>query len=106
MVREEELKNRVANKLFILLIKYILHILGFLYLVYTILGFLGIDAIVIGYFAHVTVLPWMILYAISIRFKFCYVHRIPLYYIALNDIITVSDHYINLSSDIFTPLVL
>lgn len=37
---------------------------------------------------------------------FCYVHRLPLYYIAANELITTGDYYLNIPEDYFTPLVL
>ena len=36
------------------------------------------------------------MYLTSFIFKYCYVHRLPLYYIALNEIITVSDFYLTI----------
>lgn len=83
-----------------------MHFEAFLYVLYTILGFLDIDSIIIGYFAHMAVLPWIVLYILSKRFMFCYVHRLPLYYIAANELITTGDYYLNIPEDYFTPLVL
>lgn len=75
-------------------------------MLYTLLGFLGIDAVIISYFANVSVFTWIICYMLSKRFKFCYVHRLPLYYILTNEIITTTDYYLNIPEDEFTPLIL
>lgn len=106
MIKEGKLKNNIGNKVFLLVLKFILHILGLCYVLYTALGFLGIDAIIIGYFAHVSVFTWIVLYLLSKKFKFCYVHRLPLYYIATNDSVTVIDTYFTISDDYYIPLVI
>lgn len=84
------------DKWFIISIKYILHLLAMFYASYNILQFMEIDFIILGYFSKVSIFTWYILYMISRRFKFCYVHRLPLYYIAIVEIITVTDTYIRL----------
>lgn len=104
--KEVKLENVVKNKLFLLLIKFLYHLLALGYFIYTLFGFLGIDLIILSYFVHISIVPWLVFYLISKKFKFCYVHRLPLYYIGLNELITVSDYYLNIQEDYFTPLVL
>ena len=104
--KEEKLEENVANKVFLIFLKYILHGLALLYAIYTLLGFLGLDAVIISYIANLSLLPWAALYACSLKFKFCYVHRLPLYYIMLNELITVIDYYQHIPDDCFTQLVL
>jgi len=36
------------------------------------------------------------MYYTSVIFRFCYVHRLPLYYIGINEVVTVSDYYLNI----------
>lgn len=43
---------------------------------------------------------------LSKRFKFCYVHRLPLYYIAINDPVNVIDSYFNTPDDWYSLLVI
>lgn len=51
---------------------------------------------IIGYFLHTSILNWVFLYLASFVFQFCLLHRLPLYYIALNDILVVIDEYIGI----------
>ena len=99
------LANSQSDKLFLIEIKYILHFIAIFHVLYTFLGFTGIDAFIISYFVNVSLLPWVILFKISLRFKFCYVHRLPLYYILLNDLTTIIDYYCNIPEDLFKPLI-
>ena len=39
---------------------------------------------------------WLFCFLTSFVFKYCYVHRLPLYYIALNEILTIYDYYFNI----------
>lgn len=92
----DELKSSVNRKTFLVILKFIPHIIAFLYALYNILGFLEIDAVILGHLIHVSVFPWIFLYLTSKVFKYCYVHRLPLYYIASCDIITLIDYYISI----------
>lgn len=93
MEKVEKLKN---VKLFLLITKFIPHLSAFLYIIYTLLQFADIDSIILGYFIDYSILPWLYLYFNSIVYKYCYVHRLPLYYILINEIITISDYYLNI----------
>lgn len=99
-------KNSQNHKPFLILIKYIFHILGFIYVVNTSLQFAGIDEPWIGCFFHVALLPWVIFISLSIKFRFCYVHRLPLYYIAINEVITNVDYYIGIPIKLSNLLVI
>ena len=96
MEKEVKLENRLNHKGFLIILKFIPHIIALLYALYNILGFIGIDAVILGHLIHISVFPWIFLYLTSIVFKYCYVHRLPLYYIALCDIITLIDYYIKI----------
>ena len=97
-IMEEEVKveNSLSHKSFLILLKYIPHFIAFGYVLTTLLEFLGFNMIVFGYFIHLSLLPWLFIYIASFIFKYCYVHRLPLYYIGLNEILVVSDYYIQL----------
>ena len=99
-IMEEKLVNRKRllknRKIFLLLTKYLSHILGFGYIIYTLLGFFGIDAVEIGYLVQLSILPWIYTFSASKALEFCYVHRLPLYYIATNESITNIDYYIGI----------
>ena len=90
------MENSLKHKSYLILTKYIPHILAIFYALYTLLGCLGIDAIPISYIVHVSLLPGIYMYFTSVIFRFCYVHRLPLYYIGVNELVTVSDYYLNI----------
>ena len=97
MTQEEKSKNLLSHKFLLILIKYIPHIIALFYAIYNILGLLGIDFIIAGYFIHMSLLPWIFMYLLSIIFKYCYVHRLPLYYILVSEISTTLDYLLNYS---------
>ena len=96
MEKEVTLENSLKNKLFLILIKYVFHLLAFIYAIGTLLQFIGIDIPEMGCFFHISLISWLIFMKISYKFKFCYVHRLPLYYIAVNESITNIDYYIGI----------
>lgn len=91
MIREESSVSKSLYKVFIWLLKKIPCWIALLYIVYTMLSFFYIELGIIGYIASCSLLTWMFLYVSSFVFKFCIYHRIPLYYIALNDLINIVD---------------
>lgn len=80
--------------------------MALLYIIYTILQFMGIDSFIISCITDVSIFTWIYLYLNSIIYKYCYVHRLPLYYIAINELITCIDYYINIPINDFSLLVL
>jgi len=89
----EKLKLRIIDKVCLILIKFFLHFVGLSYAISTLLQFVGYDMTFIGYFIHVSIFVWIMLIAVSILLRFCYVHRLPLYYVLINDSLIVHDFY-------------
>lgn len=102
----EENLNKTLYKSILFLLKVIPYVLAFIYIVYTAFAFFSIDLIFLGYLAHMSVLPWIFLFLASYVFKFCTVHRLPLYYILVNDTITIIDAYIGIPLGWFNLLML
>jgi len=100
------LESRVLNKIFLIYTKYTPHFLAFVYGIYTLLGFFGVDWNIIGCLFHVSLTIWIQLLFTSYRFKYCYVHRLPIYYIGLNEVITGLDYYIGIPINEFKLLVI
>lgn len=75
-----------------------------MYVIYTIFQFLDVDLIIVGHLVHISIVSWVFMLLSSIVFKFCYVHRIPLYYILFNDLTTVIDYYIGIPVSDFVIL--
>lgn len=105
MEKEEESRNLLKRKILLVLLKYVPHIIAFAYAFYTFLNVLGIDLNIFGCFFHVSFLTWIVLYSLSIVFKYCYVHRLPIYYIGANELITSLDYYLDIELDYFTFIV-
>ena len=106
-IKEEKLNSQsLSHKGFLILIKYLFHTLGIVYAIGTGLQFIGIDEPIIGCFVHISLIPWLILYMISKIFRFCYVHRLPLYYIGANELITSIDYYIGIPMTLSNLIVI
>ena len=102
---EEKLVKSLSHKSLLILIKYIPHIMAFAYAIYTFLGLWGIDCNMFGCFFHVSLSTWIILYSLSRVFKYCYVHRLPIYYIGANELITCLDYYLDINLDYYTFII-
>ena len=79
-----------------LLLKTIPFICALFYILDLILQFFGIDNYVLGYIANLTIISWIFMYLSSFVFQFCIVHRLPLYYILIEDLVVITDTYIGL----------
>ena len=106
MVVEERLKSKFLYKREILGIKYIPTIIAIMYFINTLLDAYGVNADLLSHLFGTSVLPWCFLLLSSYVFKFCLFHRIPLYYIALNHIISLIDYYIGIPLELKPWVVL
>ena len=106
LAKEAKLDRNLKYKGFLVILKYIPHFIAFFYVLYTLLYFVGIDAVMLGRLTHISVIPWLFMYMTSHIFRYCYVHRLPLYYIASNELLIDTDYYIGLPvSDIKLLLI-
>ena len=96
MEEEVRMENSLSHKSYLIILKYIPHLTAFGYAISTLLQFLGLETIIVGYFIHMSLSFWLFCFLTSFVFKYCYVHRLPLYYIASCDIITLIDYYISI----------
>ena len=96
MEEEVKVENSLSHKSYLIILKYIPHLTAFGYAISTLLQFLGLETIIVGYFIHMSLSFWLFCFLTSFVFKYCYVHRLPLYYIALNEILTIYDYYFNI----------
>jgi hypothetical protein len=106
MEKEVKLDSIKKRKIFLILTKYIPHLIGILYVIYTILSFMEMDPIIIGYITSLSILPWLYLYSASRALEFCYVHRLPLYYILIDEILLVTDNYLCIPVNVYNLFVI
>lgn len=106
MVAEERLRSKFLYKIEIIGIKYIPFIISIMYFIDTILDAFKVDIGILSHLFGMSFLPWCFLLLSSYVFKFCLFHRIPLYYIALNHIISLVDYYIGIPLELKPWVVL
>jgi hypothetical protein len=68
-------------------------VIAILYLLNTILSYIGIDTVILSLLGGMSILPLIFLYLTSYVFKFCAYHRMFLHYIVVCDIINYIDYY-------------
>lgn len=100
MHAEERLKSKRLYKLELIGIKYIPIIIALLYFVDTMLDAFKVEIDILSHLFGMSFLPWCFFFLSSIVFKFCLFHRLPLYYIALNHILSMVDYYIGIPMDL------
>ena len=94
------------KKIYLVLLKYIPHSIAVLYAIYTLFQFMSIDLFILGRLIHVSAFSWIFMILNSLVFKYCYIHRLPLYYILANDLLTDLDYYVSIPiSDINLLLI-
>lgn len=106
MVVEERLRSKFLYKIEIIGIKYIPFIIAIMYFIDTILDAFEVDIGILSHLFGMSFLPWCFLLLSSYVFKFCLFHRIPLYYIALNHVISLIDYYIGIPLELKPWVVL
>lgn len=89
-------RSKILYKIEILVLKYIPFLVAFLYFLNTVLSMCSINTSILSYIAGISILPWVFLLLSSFVFKFCNYHRVPLYYILVNDIVNITDEYFQL----------
>ena len=91
MAAVESLRSKVLYKTEILIIKFIPFILSISYFINTALSIYKIDIPFLSYMTGISLLPWLFILLSSFVFRFCIWHRIPLYYILVNDLLNIID---------------
>lgn len=91
----EEL-SRIQYRITLLLVKYIPWIIAAFNLLFYVLDCFGINLVFVNFIAVLSVLPAICLIAFSILFKFCVWHRLPIYYIFVQNIVNAIDFYIGI----------
>lgn len=95
MAKEENLEKRNV-KLFLLVIKYIPYVVMLLGMVRTLSYILGYYPIVLSYIGGTSYLTILLMLLTSFVFNFCSYHRVPIYYILVNDTLTLYDYHIGI----------
>ena len=62
----------------------------------TYLSFFGIEAPVVSYIGSVSFLDWIYIYLSAIVFDFCLYHRMFLYYVLMNNLLSIYEFHIGL----------
>lgn len=96
MVMEENLKRR-KYKYFLITIKYLPYLIMLLDWIHTFSCIFGQHWVAISYIGGTSYLVLLSMLLTSYVFEFCSYHRIPLYYILLNNTIILYDYYIGIS---------
>jgi hypothetical protein len=106
MEKAEKQSRNLSHKSFLIILKYIPYILACRYAVSTLGDFFEYDLIGLGYICSVSVLTWLFMLLTSFIFKYCYIHRLPLYYMVINDLLNITDYYIGIPISVKSLLIL
>lgn len=96
MTVEENSLKRSNYKIFLFINKYLPYVISLLYMVNTLLSLFGIDLIIFSMLGGLSLLPIIYFISVSFTFKYCLYHRLPIYYIILNDSINWLDYHMGI----------
>lgn len=82
--------NKTLYKVFLISVRIVPIIIAFIYVINSVLSYIGIDSPILSYIVFSMFILFM--YAVSLIFKFCSLHRMFIHYITLNTIITAVDY--------------
>lgn len=91
MVVVEKSRRSNLHKLLLSVLKYIPMVIALCYMLNTMFYIEPLSNI-----AGVSLLTWVFLYLASVVFEFCSYHRMLLWYILIDDILNIVDHYWNI----------
>ena len=91
-MREQNI-NKYLYKIFLTFTKYIPIILSLVFISGTVCSYFELSVPIISYFGGVSFLFIILLYLISLVFKFCHLYRIPLHYVTLGNCVGILDGY-------------
>lgn len=96
MAAEVNSLRRSNYKIFLFINKYLPYVISLLYMVNTILYLFGIDLVVFSILGGMSILPMIYFTSVSFTFGYCSYHRLPLYYVILNDSINWLEYTIGI----------
>lgn len=94
---ENTLRNKRLYKIFLSIIKYIPNILAITKIIGLLLGYIGIHSFFLTCIGGTSITLLVILYLISIIFRFCGLYRLSLNYVTLITSLTIFDWYVGIS---------
>lgn len=92
-VEENSYINKSWYKAILVILKYIPMLLALNSMVDTFLWASGIDLPVFAFIGSLSIIPWIFIYLASIVFRFCIYHRMFLWYIAVDNVLSTVDYY-------------
>ena len=96
MAAEVNSLKRSNYKIFLFINKYLPYVISLLYMVNTLLYLCGIDLMIFSILGGMSVLPMIYFISVSFTFGYCLYHRLPLYYVVLNDTINWIEYTIGI----------
>lgn len=104
-------RNKALYKVFLLLLKYIPILMAIAYSMNSLLCYTDIEIPILSNIAGLSLLPWLFIFISSFVFGFCAYQRLLLYYILIDDLISIfyyyflNDRYIQEVTTIHTALI-
>ena len=89
--------NKNLYKLFLIIIKFIPNMLAGMKIIGLVLSYFKISSFILTCSFGTSIIFIIILYLISIIFKFCGTHRLSLHYVSLITVLSIIDYYIGIS---------
>jgi predicted lysophospholipase L1 biosynthesis ABC-type transport system permease subunit len=96
MTAEVNSLKRSNYKIFLFINKYLPYIISLLYMVDTLLYLFGVDLVIFSILGGMSILPMIYFISVSFTFGYCLYHRLPLYYVILNDSINWLEYTIGI----------
>lgn len=99
-MNSELLGNKKLYKLFISLIKFLPITLSVIHIIALIINYIGFKTTLLACLGGSSILFIGLLFIISFVFKFCYLYRIPLWYITIMNIMNIIRFFIGIPIDL------
>lgn len=89
MTNARTIKDRNLYKLLLTIIKYMPIIMAMLFVLGIICNVFGVSSFIISCICGTSIFTLVLLYLLSYVFRFCYLYRLPLYYVTISNILII-----------------
>lgn len=95
---DKNIRNKNLYKIFLSIVKYLPLTIMILKIINIVVNYYGISSILLVFLGGTSLSFLTLLYIMALIFKYCYLYKIPLYYLTISDIATVTSKILTIET--------
>lgn len=98
--------GKTSHRLLLISLKVMPMVIALCYVLNTFFSYFGLSAGILSHIGGMSLIPWLFIMLATYVFKFCVYHRMFLWYILVDDLISYYDYYIGIPINDFSIFML